>query len=155
VDDLLTQQNGFQDIQLQLIQESLANKECAFLEAEYVIAGGGTAGCIMAEKLAKAGHTVILLESGVVQDEDVLLDDPKNSGVLVNQHTNRFFLMAGHDKQLPSPSHRRLPLVHGNVMGGGSAVNGMQHGYTLHLQSMADAGGWRSRLGHCQRTYRL
>ena len=31
---------------------------------DYVIAGGGSAGCVLAHRLVKAGHTVLLLEAG-------------------------------------------------------------------------------------------
>lgn len=39
-------------------------------EFDYVIAGGGTAGCIVARRLADAGHRVCLLEAGP-SDEDL------------------------------------------------------------------------------------
>ena len=31
---------------------------------DYVVAGGGTAGCIVARRLADAGHRVCLIEAG-------------------------------------------------------------------------------------------
>jgi hypothetical protein len=34
------------------------------LQADYVIAGAGSAGCVLARRLIDAGHTVILLEAG-------------------------------------------------------------------------------------------
>lgn len=93
---------------------------------DYLIIGGGTAGCVLARRLQELG-TVAVLEAGLIQDNDPLISDPKAAGLLVNTYTNNFFWGLGHATQNPTPDNRRFPAVAGEILGGGSSVNGMQY----------------------------
>lgn len=96
------------------------------LSADYVIVGGGTAGCVLARRLSEK-HTVILLEDGLNEDNNPLISDPLASGGLVLDYTNEFFEPLGHAQVGAFPDNKRFPLVAGELLGGGSAVNGLQY----------------------------
>jgi len=113
------------------------------LAAKYVIAGGGTAGCVLARRLSEAGHSVILLENGENGDNDPNLSDPAKGGGLLNLFTNEYFQPFGHARQQSAPDDKRFPLPVGEVLGGGSRVNGMQYVRGTHGQFEA----WAAYVG--------
>lgn len=92
---------------------------------DYVICGSGPAGSVLANKLSKFSK-VLLLEFGNNDAENILIEDPLNAGILVNNYTNDFFYPGGHEGVLPNRNIRN-PLVSGATLGGGSSVNGMQY----------------------------
>lgn len=94
--------------------------------ADYVIVGGGTAGAALARRISNK-YSVILLESGLDQDDDPLITDPTASGALTLAYTNKFFWGNGHTPIEPIPNQKRWAAVTGDLLGGGSAVNGMQY----------------------------
>lgn len=94
--------------------------------AEYVIVGGGTAGCVLARRLSEK-HSVILLEAGLIQDNDPLISDPLENGNLVLAYTNKFFMPLGHSLFGRAFDNRRFAGISGELLGGGSSVNGMQY----------------------------
>lgn len=93
--------------------------------ADFVIIGGGTAGCVLASQLATK-YRVVLLEAGVDESKNPLITDPLASGNLVLAHTNEFFFGLGHEKG-GVVENTRFAGVAGELMGGGSSVNGMQY----------------------------
>ncbi len=103
---------------------------------DYVIVGGGTAGCVLANRLsADAGVTVAVLEAGGWPD---YLWIRLPVGYLVTQNnpvTDWCF------RTVPEPGlgGRALPYPRGRVLGGCSAINGM-----IYMRGQArDYDGWR------------
>lgn len=87
---------------------------------DYIIVGGGTAGCVLANRLsADAQHRVLLLEAGPPYREH-LLGIPLASYLQVHKHV-------WHYRTAPQKgcNGREVSLPCGRVIGGGSSVNGM------------------------------
>src|SRR3984893_10777111 len=93
--------------------------------ADYVVAGAGSAGCVLARRLAEAGASVILLEAGG-QDRTRLVRKP---GLIAIFHH-----VPGLKKPLdwgfytapqPAALGRRIPQPRGRVLGGSGSINGM------------------------------
>ncbi|MGH3334026.1 MAG: GMC family oxidoreductase, partial [Nocardioidaceae bacterium] len=94
-------------------------------EADYVVVGGGSAGCIVARRLAETGASVVLLEAGR-PDRTRLVRKPGMIAVLhsVPQLKKRFdwnYYTVPQQHAL----NRRIPSTRGKVLGGSSSVNGM------------------------------
>lgn len=99
----------------------------------YIIIGSGPAGCLLARKLARGGKRILLLERGDLVKDDPMLDIPSNSLGLTSLY-NKYFLNYG--ASLPDTEAKLslpaffVPVYHGVVagelVGGGSSVNGMQ-----------------------------
>ena len=92
-------------------------------EHDYVIAGGGTAGCVLAARLAERGASVVLVERGPRADHpairttsnnqlDALWRDPRYVDDVPME---------------PSGSGYWLSTLQGRTLGGGGAVNVMIH----------------------------
>jgi len=93
--------------------------------ADYVVVGAGSAGCIVARRLAEAGASVVLLEAGGT-DRSRIIRTPGLVAVMhsVPQVKKRFdwgFVSTPQAGAL----NRRIPQVRGKVLGGSSSINGM------------------------------
>jgi choline dehydrogenase len=91
------------------------------LQADYVIAGAGSAGCVLARRLIDAGYTVILLEAG---------GDDRSPAVYVPAGSARLVGNAKYDWRYetePDPSRNgRVDIwPSGKVLGGSGSINGM------------------------------
>jgi choline dehydrogenase len=113
------------------------------IEADYVIVGGGTAGCVLANRLSEDSSVrVLLLEAGG-GDGHPLVRMPL--GFL--HALRRPELSWGYVSE-PEPhlGGRTIPAPHGKLPGGSSSINGMFHirGYPLDFDGWRDAGctGW-------------
>lgn len=89
---------------------------------DYIVVGGGSAGCIVAARLAEGGHTVLLLEAGgpARQYPETLRDDGfkdafANEGAMWHRMSTPQAGCGG----------RALFAGSGRVIGGSGAVNGM------------------------------
>jgi choline dehydrogenase len=95
------------------------------LKAEYVVVGAGSAGCIVARRLADAGHRVVLLEAGG-RDTSRIIRKP---GLVALMHSlpqvKRRFDWGFYSTPQAAAQGRRIPQFRGKVLGGSSSVNGM------------------------------
>ncbi len=91
-------------------------------EYDFIIVGGGTSGCILAERLsADPANRVLLLEAGR-PNRNQLLRIPMTAR---NFWTNPKYLWNYQSEPEPSVNGRRIPVPRGKILGGSGAINGM------------------------------
>ena len=104
------------------------------MEADYIVIGAGSAGCVVAARLSEDGSRVMLLEAGP-PDRDIWIHVPAGVlRVLNNAKINWNFLSEGE----PGTAGRQLQWPRGKTLGGTSSINGM-----LYVRgNPADYDGW-------------
>lgn len=110
---------------------------------DYVIAGGGVAGCILANRLsADPANKVLLLEAGAT-DSSPLIAAPGGLLPIMMSGAYAWPYMSAPQKHL---DNRPLYTPRGKVLGGGSSINGMTYdrGFASDYDRWAQAGnrGW-------------
>ncbi|PJR13387.1 GMC family oxidoreductase [Sinorhizobium meliloti] len=91
---------------------------------DYVIVGGGTAGCVLANRLSvDRACRVILLESGG-PDWNPLLSIPLGVGLLWSR---RLYDWGYESEPQAALGGRRIEMMRGKVLGGSTAINAMSH----------------------------
>ena len=118
---------------------------------DYVIVGGGSAGCALANRLsADGGTTVLVLEAGRRDWRfDVYIHMPAALSFPIG---NRFYDWQYTSEPEPHMGGRRVYHARGKVLGGSSSINGMifQRGNPLDYERWAaDAGMERWDYAHC------
>lgn len=89
---------------------------------DYIVVGGGSAGAVIAGRLAEErALRVLLLEAGP-RDRHMMIDMPAGVSVL---HDQRLFDWNYSTVPQERLSGRRLPQPRGKVLGGSSSINGM------------------------------
>lgn len=92
------------------------------LEWDYIVVGGGTAGCVVARRLADlAGARVLLLEAGGPYSR-LRLSAPLPSLREITRFSWKYFTI-----QQPSLGYRKISWPLGRVLGGGSSINAMMY----------------------------
>ncbi|HEX3335515.1 MAG TPA: FAD-dependent oxidoreductase [Jatrophihabitans sp.] len=114
--------------------------------ADYVIVGAGSAGCVLARRLADTGASVILLEAGR-RDNTQLVRKPGMIGPMHAVPQLKKTVDWGHyTVEQKHALGRRIPQTHGKVVGGSSSINGMVfvRGNHKNYDDWAAAGnvGW-------------
>ncbi|MBB5913445.1 choline dehydrogenase-like flavoprotein [Nocardia transvalensis] len=115
-------------------------------EADYIVVGAGSAGAIVAGRLAEHGASVILLEAGR-KDNTRLVRVP---GMITTVHTvpqlKHRVTWSQYSVPQKHANERRVPMTRGKVLGGSSSVNGMLfvRGNKANFDSWAAEGceGW-------------
>ena len=107
------------------------------MEYDYIVIGAGSAGCVIAARLAESGATVALLEAGG-PDHHHLIHIPAGVGNLV--YDPRYNWMYASEPETAT-GERRIHTPRGKVLGGSSSINGM-----LYVRgNRADYDGWAAQ----------
>jgi len=115
----------------------------AAIESDYIVVGGGSAGCVLANRLsASARHQVLLLEAGG-PDTHPVIHVPMGIRYLVgNPATDWKFVT----EPEPGLGGRTQPWPRGKMLGGSSSLNGLVYvrGFAADYDEWAEQGctGW-------------
>ena len=109
-------------------------------DADFVIAGGGSAGCVLAARLSEnPAHRVVLLEAGASSDR-FLVTMPTGSYLMLGKPANDWMYLTEPD---PSLNGRQVMWTAGKLLGGSSAINGM-----VYIRgARSDYDQWAGELG--------
>lgn len=88
---------------------------------DFVISGAGTAGCVLADRLSAAGHTVLVLESGG-SHERFFVDMPLGYGKLFHDDSLNWSYTT---EPAPHLGGRSDYWPRGRILGGSSSINAM------------------------------
>ena len=118
---------------------------------DFIIVGGGSAGCCLANRLSADGSTkVLVLEAGRPDYAfDVFIHMPAALSFPIG---NRFYDWKYESEPEPCLGGRRIYHARGKVLGGSSSINGMifQRGNPLDYERWAaDAGMGQWDYAHC------
>lgn len=88
---------------------------------DYIVIGAGSAGAVVTGRLAEAGQSVLLIEAGP-KDRSIYIQMPAALGMaLTDKRFNWFYRTAPE----PNLDGREIDEARGRVLGGSSAINGM------------------------------
>lgn len=110
---------------------------------DYVIAGAGSAGCVLARRLSDAGHRVLLLEAGP-SDKSWIIRMPAGlrSAFKPTSKYNWWY----YTEQQKHLNNRAIQQPRGRVLGGSSSINGMTwlRGHPMDYERWQNEGaeGW-------------
>lgn len=93
---------------------------------DYIIVGGGTAGCVLANRLSEdPEHTVLLIEAGAVDSNPYLQSPHLYSTFQMNPHFDWMYKTVPQKESCLSMNKQKCFWPQGKVLGGSSSINGM------------------------------
>ena len=104
------------------------------IEADYVVVGAGSAGCVVAGRLSEDGARVVVLEAGG-SDRHLIIQVP--AAVIKLMHHPRFNWNYVAEPE-PGTANRAIAWPRGKVIGGSGSINGMN----FVRGNPADFDGW-------------
>ena len=112
----------------------MADYQAANYQADYIVVGAGSAGCVVAARLSETGAKVLLLEAGP-RDWHPMIHIPAGIlSLLYNPLVNWNYTA----QPEPSTGNRPIHWPRGKVLGGSSSINGM-----FYVRgNPADYDGW-------------
>ncbi len=107
---------------MSLRREERSEAMRAFGSFDYIVVGGGSAGCVLANRLSASGaHRVLLLEAGG-EDRNPWIHIPLGYGKLFKNPKVNWLYESEPEPELES---RRILQPRGKVLGGSSSINGL------------------------------
>ena len=107
---------------------------------DFVIAGGGSAGCVLANRLSEdPKNRVCLIEAGI-SDHSALIHVPMGILFLIDHKVLNWRYLTANQKDA---SNRQIRIPRGRTLGGSSSINGMVYmrGHPLDYDEWAGAAG--------------
>lgn len=112
-------------------------------EFDYVIAGAGSAGCVLARRLSDAGHQVLLLEVGPTDKSWIIRMPAGLRSAFKPTSKYNWWYYTEEQRHL---NNRKIQQPRGRVLGGSSSINGMTwlRGHPMDYDGWAAQGasGW-------------
>ena len=113
------------------------------MEADFVIVGGGSAGCVLANRLSADGrHTVVLIEAGP-PDKSMFIHMPAGIIPVIRSDTYNWKYWTAPEPQM---GNRPMHWPRGRTLGGSSSINAMCYirGHAWDYDHWAELGckGW-------------
>ncbi|WP_197052386.1 GMC family oxidoreductase [Halobellus rufus] len=110
---------------------------------DYIIVGGGSAGCVLAHRLTEDESVdVLLLESGTPEEDRDMVKDPSRIWDLLGSDLDWSF----ETEPQSNMNERSIDWPRGKALGGSSVINGMAYvrGHPYDYDNWADQGndGW-------------
>lgn len=121
------------------------------IQYDFIIIGGGSAGCVLANRLSEnPANSVLVLEAGRPDYSwDLFIHMPAGLSYPIN---SQFYDWRFRSEPEPHMHHRRIYHARGKVLGGSSSINGMifQRGNPMDFERWsADPGMDRWDYAHC------
>ncbi|MEX2450332.1 MAG: choline dehydrogenase [Rhodospirillales bacterium] len=107
---------------------------------DFIVAGGGSAGCVLANRLSEnPAHRVCLIEAGG-RDDSLMIKVPLGITFLIDHPVLNWCYRTA--KQ-PNASSRQIRIPRGRALGGSSSINGMVYsrGHPLDYDEWAETAG--------------